>query len=850
MRPVVPLIAAALTAAAPAWAQEQRLFSTAELLSLEGVGRVRMSPDGQWIAAERQGRWDSAASYRFGSLTYHLLTRLEISRRDGAAPVLTLQDPGAAAGYLSGPFAPDGRRMVVYRLTEDAWRLGVLTFADLQVRWFDLTPEYPRYGQTVAWRSDAELVLIARDADDLPLFLSMPGGAQEEVSALWRAAASGHRSSAVFIPSGSFRNERPRSRPSRLSRLNVETGEEQILARGEFFDLEISPDGRSIAAMRNAEDYQIDAGVAASTGEWLRRRRLVLADLETGHAHEPLPDQDFITHLMTWSPDGERLLSFARPDGAAFHDGRFWAMDPRGASEALDLHGDMPWIDATWDGIPLAFAGWDGRAPVVQVRSQGKRFWRRLPGDGGEGLVPVAEVGERLVWANDRLMILAPSGLRPFGSDRAISAGPFSLADRTFDGGDRRNHNPPPTWLGRQPLVNRAGCVTTAQRMRLQCPSEWTEGATILAASAQDAAVVAQRRSSLGVTTATVHSVRGAHQLFTVNAELEDFAWGEIVPISHPGPDGAALTSWLLSPPGAKVGQPPPVVIVPYPGDVHAVAPASLRPGSDQFHINPHILAAAGYAVLIPSLPYRRRPADLRDIAPQLETVLDAAARKGLADADRAGLIGHSFGAQTVLRVATQTNRFRAVVASNGYADLASVADMRLYWRANPREGVPVTSMAGWAETGQGGVGTSFASAPLVYADHSPLYAAGRIVTPTLLIESDLDGARLSGLFGVLYRLNREAGLLTVFGEGHSFASPGNIRELHERILDWLDRYLAPTPVKPGSPVSDPGLENGGDEAAVARGMADQGQLIQATGHVFDVNQAMGGKLSFKEEGP
>lgn len=821
MRPIIPVLAAALAAALPASAQAQNSFSTDDLLTMEGVGRARISPDGQWIAVERQGPWNSASTYRFGNLTSQLLSRLELSRRDDDVPALILRDPGAAAGYVSGPFSPDGRRMVVYRLTEDTWRLGVLSFADLQVRWFDLTPEYPLYGQTVAWRSDSELVLIAREADDLPLFLRMHNGAQAEITALWRTAANGHAPSGVFATSGSTRNERERSRPARLIRFDVEAGEEQVLARGAFIDLEISPDGRRVAALRNGEDYQIGAEVPASTGEWLSRRRLVLSDLETGRTIEPLPEQDFITHLMTWSADGRRLITFARTEGSAFRDGEFWAIGADGVPEALELGEDAPWIDATWDGIPLAFAGWDGPAPVVQVRTEnGERAWRRLSDDDREQAVPVAGSGERLVWANGRLMILSARGLAAFGDDETILTGRFAPADRTFDGGDRRNQNPDPAWLGRQPLVNRDGCVTTAEAPRLNCMAGWSAEETVLAAAAQDPALVTRRRTARGATTVRVRTPNEVRALFTANHELEALDWGEIVPISHPGPDGAPLTSWLLLPTLAGAS-PPPVAILPYPGDIHAEAPAILQPGANRLHVNPHVLAAAGYAVLVPSLPYNRRPADLRDIAPQLETILDAAAEGGWVDPDRAALIGHSFGAQTVLRVATQTDRFRAVIASNGYADLASITYLRPYWRAIVRDGVPITPVAGWAETGQGGVGTPFAADPLAYVDHSPLYAAGRIVTPTLLIESDLDGARLGGLFGVLYRLNREAGLLTVFGEGHSFASPGNVRALHDHVVSWLDRYLAPAPLQPGQPGPNPRLQDGGDQPAIAGRVSD-----------------------------
>jgi len=850
MRPAMAILAAALSVAFPAAALEQRPLSTADLLSMEAVGRTRISPDGQWVVIERQGRWDSAATYRYGALTSHLLTRLEIRRRSEASPALVLHDPGAAAGYLSGPFSPDGRHMVVYRLTEGAWRLGILSLDDLQVRWRDLTPEYPRLGQTVAWRSDRELVLIAREADDLPLFLRLPHGAQDQVSALWRAAASGHTTSTVYVPSGSGRDQREQARPSRLIRLDVATGEEQVLARGEFFDLEISPDGRMVAALKSAEDYQIDVSTPASTGEWLRRRRLVLADLDAGRAIEPLPGQDFITHLLTWSPDGRRLIAYARSDERRFSEGRFWIIGADGEPEALDLAGHTPWMETTWDGIPLVHAGWNGAAPVVQVRAaDGARVWLERSETGLQPPVAVGEPGEKLVWARDRLMVLNRNGLKPFGADVPLVRGRFTLTEGAFDGGDRRNHNPDPAWLGRQPLANSSGCLTTAESLRVTCLSGWEDGDAVLSASARDPALLGRRRSAHGSTALTLHQAHASRPLLTVNPALEAIEWGDIVAIEHSGPDGVRLTSWLLRPPRPDGPNPPPVVILAYPGDIHAAPPALLQPGYAQRHLNPHVLAAAGYAVIVPSLPYDRSRGDLGDIGARLEAVLDAAAARGLVDPQRAALIGHSFGGHGVLLAAAQTDRFRAVIASHGYGDLAGIADQRLYWRSTTRDGVPITSVAGWAETGQGGIGRPLALAPKAYINRSPLYAAARIRTPTLLIESDLDGARLGSLFGALYRLNREAALLTGFGEGHTFTSPGNIRELYQRVIAWLDRYLTPTPLQPGQPGAGPGFQRGGDQATIAGGMPDQGVLIETTRHLDRVDQATAGEFAFEQEG-
>src|SRR5690606_18070922 len=100
-----------------------------------------------------------------------------------------------------------------------------------------------------------------------------------------------------------------------------------------------------------------------------------------------------------------------------------------------------------------------------------------------------------------------------------------------------------------------------------------------------------RRLSAHGATEVDFHDPHGSRQLFTINQALEDIDRGEIIQIDHPGPDGAPLKSWLLLPPSqAADASPPPVVILPYPGDVHSGPPGSLRPGSNQRHINPQVL--------------------------------------------------------------------------------------------------------------------------------------------------------------------------------------------------------------------------------------------------------------------
>ena len=94
--------------------------------------------------------------------------------------------------------------------------------------------------------------------------------------------------------------------------------------------------------------------------------------------------------------------------------------------------------------------------------------------------------------------------------------------------------------------------------------------------------------------------------------------------------------------------------------------------------------------------------------------------------------------------------------------------------------------------------------------------------TPTLLIQSDFDGSRFDSIFGALYRLNREAELVTYFGESHEFVSPANVRDLHLRILGWLDRYLGPPhPLDPSFPAARPDLKRSHDQEAIGGGIPD-----------------------------
>lgn len=807
---------ASLGGVCPASAQSLHPFTIDDLVAREGIGAVRVSPDGRWIVVERQARHDSASSYRFQTRIPWLLSSLEFHSTANPDEVRRLESAGREAGYVSGPFSPDGAKMAVYKLTDTTFRLGVLTLATGAVTWQAITPESSQFGRSVAWRGNDTLIVMARQIDDLPIQMRVGSLTQDKTEALWRVAASGRGSSSIYIPSGASRDQRARPLPLTLLLLDVATGRQRVLAQGEWFDMALSPDGAHLAALENGEDIQPDPERPLHVGDPIRRHRIALIDLDTGAVRDPLPDEDIAMYVMSWSPDSRRLLVFGRPKGGADFDvaGRYWTLSRSGAAGRLDLGEDRPWIERTWDGVEIPLASWSDSGPLVQVRRPNDdRSWRRT--GAHIAYYPVFDGGERILDVRGETRVQRPSGVYTLGATTVpLVRGRLVDQGQSGDDGNPNGWNPSPLVRGQAVAVD-GSCLARLTGGNPTCFEPLEPEDRVVAASETGDFLVTQTLSPQGDSTVRLFTSSGVRTLTQVNASWRDVAWGRIEPISHPGPEGQTLTSWLLLPAGLAPGQSPPVVVDVYPGATLRSAPASIRPGSSLLQNNPAVIAGGGYAVLMANLPWPTSGSRSGDLGQRVLDIVDEAGRRGLIDPERVALLGHSYGAYSVLRAATQSNRFRAVIASSGYPDLTRSMELPPFYRIAPEEGVPVGQLAGWAETGQGGIG-DFSKMHQNYVDDSPLFSVDRLTAPTLLVESDLDNSRMGTLFSALYRLDREAALLTYYGEGHVYASPGNLRDLYAHIFDWLGRYLGP-PARLDAlgPVPSPDLENGVEKVPV-----------------------------------
>jgi len=271
---------------------------------------------------------------------------------------------------------------------------------------------------------------------------------------------------------------------------------------------------------------------------------------------------------------------------------------------------------------------------------------------------------------------------------------------------------------------------------------------------------------------------------------MADVTPARIVAIPHRGLEGEALTSWLYLP-STSGPTLPPLVVIPYRGRVFPSPLAQYEAGGFSPHMNPQILAAHGYAVLTPSLPYDANTIEpTAGAADQILSVVDAAIATGAVDPDRIALWGHSFGGLIAIAAAEQSPRFRSVIAVAGAQDLVSRwGAFSLHRWVTPEDGYGSATTAGMVEQGQFSMRAPPWADPQRYVRNSNLFAADQITAPVLLIHGETDEeniAQSQELFSALYRQAKDAQMVTYWGEGHVLASPANIRDFYRRILDWL----------------------------------------------------------------
>lgn len=783
---------AALCLAALATPLSARPFTADDLLAAEEFGQVGVSPDGAHLVFERFAGQAASGPFDQDVATGYRRSRLyavDLRRRSPALPLLPAT-PGE--GQIAGPFSPDGARMAVMRFAGDRFEAGVVTLETGEVQWLGVTPELGWLGQTIAWRNADQLVIAARPDGDAPMRLRTGKGQRRALEGLWEATAAGQRPSVRVVGSGPRLAKTAPTPKGGLVIVDTKTGTVRRLAEGAFYDLEISPDGGQVAAMQRLEPIQAPADQPLFVAGDFQRRNLVIADLASGAVKAPCPTCHLSTHLIAWSADSRELLAYGSIEGA-YRGGGYIRLAPDTAARRVATPGLAPVVDRTSEGYEIPRGAWLGGAPLIRARptAGGRADWwrvgtedpvnitRRLPGEPGalagrqgEAVVMLAAGAAWRVSAGGRLTKLFPATV-------AVPAAAPGLSNRL-----KVNAAMGPAWF-RTPRRQDAPELLRSSDARQIILSSAPGRSLSLVAGAHLAAQV--RRSAEGPMSLDLAEPNGTRRpLLQLNEPLlaVDFAQPLLLP-TKTGKDRHVL----LLPAHDRSGHRPPLVVIPYPGLVYDAAPEPYGRGTGRFSVNAEVLAGAGFAVLLPSLP--RAPGEPgAGLADQILAAVDQAAETGLVDTERLGIVGHSFGGYASLMAAAQSPRFKTVIASAAPSDLAAMyGAFDPHLETEVQDGLNLNANFGWSELGQAGLKVPPWRDPELYRRNSPYALADRMEAKVLLIHGDADFVRLSqaqAMFAALYRQGKEAELVTYFGEGHIVSSPANLRDMYRRMIAWL----------------------------------------------------------------
>ncbi len=253
--------------------------------------------------------------------------------------------------------------------------------------------------------------------------------------------------------------------------------------------------------------------------------------------------------------------------------------------------------------------------------------------------------------------------------------------------------------------------------------------------------------------------------------------------ITYARKDGVALSGTLYLPPGYTKGERLPLVMWAYPREFTDPAMAGQVSGSP-YRFTTYTGAShlffltQGYAVLDnPSMPIigpgeTANDTYVEQLVASAEAAVDKVVEMGVADRDRIGVGGHSYGAFMTANLLAHSRLFRAGIARSGaynrtLTPFGFQSERRTFWQV-----------------------------PDVYARMSPFWYASAVKDPVLLIHGEVDDN--SGTFPIqserLYMALKGHGAavryVTLPNEAHGYAARESVLHTLYEMVSWFDRYV------------------------------------------------------------
>ena len=804
--------------------QTERLktYTPEDLVRLEEIGETALSPDGELLAyvvkrAKSAGPVDIIPDLNNNDRADIWIVSLETRTKSNITNGLA-----ARAGYFAPRWSPDGQRLAMLSTTDRFVRMMIWTRNTQKLEPLSSDRVEPialeNFQEPYIWISNRELVYVSENQP-----IQFP---REVMTETWAKLRDGSESTANVLESGISVNLEKRQHKE-LKIIDVVSGQQRTLATAAGFgQILISPNRERLAFLKQVRVWQPDSAVQQITRLNPAIYQLLITDFNGAKTDEFAGIVDPVQGSLLWSPDSAQLaiigyLKSARRSQIIFEcrvvnsmcnavSSQFPNLDPYKLNRFV--RPPMIWI-GTGELVlnALQDSQFDPRKRTPEwwaIDATGKH--RRLIPDGQALPTQIlAEVGtSRLVAVIDgKLCEIDSDGrlVRKFAQGLKGSVSSILWTDTQQNVTNLRTRRVSTFTPVENVLIFETRENNTSELWSLNLKNEVAENvplpapnAFVIAHDARAATVALFASDDTGTYIWTAALGRKSFgTLVAMNTFMQGIQLPKLIKFQYRSSDGIQLTGWLMLPTKYENGDRYPMVTWVYPSTIFG----DRQPSSQFLQLDPfdlRLLAARGYAVLYPSMPLRPY-GQAEDVYSELTKgvlpAIDKVVEMGIADPDRVGLMGHSFGGYATYGLLTQTKRFRAAVASSGLTNMSSHFGsfyMGQRYQSNGHENVK--QMWNVETIGMGGPPWSDLAR---YFRNSPINYVDRVETPLLIIHGDFDKIvqveQGEEFFTSLYRQNKRARFVRYFGEEHTVSgSVANIRNVWDQIFSWFDEFLKP----------------------------------------------------------
>lgn len=721
------IVALALIPPFVSTAQNQQVFTVDDLLDVTNVSAADVSDDGRWVAATATTLRDRIGidNSRFGDPTYFAPSSVDVLVIDTqTGKTQKLFNEKRQVRQLK--WSPDGSRLAMLALKGDVFEPMVWERAGSKWQTVKLPPAKSAAENSVlTWTPASDQLLIALRPDE------WRKQARERFLAETKATVVVHSSKEPFL---AWEDLRRMAAVRSLAAYDVKSGEtRELIAQTKLNSYDLGEDGQLLT-------YQEDITKKTDYDVIFGSENQVMAKPATGgEARTLIKSTKGIT--LIWSRDG-RHYAYAK-EGNLFTA----SVDDK---EARQLTGKKD--------------GETGGKGEGEKKNEKERFSAVRLSAKGDWLIASNKEG---LWLVDAASGAKENFLKMNEEDK--EAPRYQVIE--WNGDDiYLTYAARTKWERGLVKYNRASKQMTDLVKDARIYSNFRlskDGKTFVFSAAEG-----NRPADLFVADAAFKTVR---RLTDTNPQLKAKRLSKTELISYLDVDGTRSYGVVYYPVDYEPGKKYPTVFNIY----------------EQFFDNTfqgtiNVLTNNGYAVVQPSV-------NLEQGFPGEAWVkgVTAAANKliemGVADPERLGVQGTSYGGYATNLLITQTNRFKAAINISGKVNMVS------FYTDSPRLGVRNIHAP---EKSQDRIGATLWQQPQKYIAHSAIMFADRIKTPLLMMTGEQDhnvpARQAMEMYYALRRLGKEVAWVSYTNGGHGMPTSTieEVKDYHQRILDWYNNHL------------------------------------------------------------